>query len=294
MVEALLNDGWAYHDTDGMRLAGELERAAEAPIAPKFLLAFLQLSNHTVGEHLSDWPRAKSLAERVLGGHTPTAETCPAWGRLYVARFLSGDLAGAAEAERIYLNTTRDAHAADGEMRLLLAGAMIGSKRLADGARVYRDALEFVRSHGSPGTMARGTAMVSNNIACDLLELPTRTRDDDALMELASRAAHEFWLRCGDWVNEELALTLSARVAFALNEPLQALEQADAALAVIGAHGRRPFDAAVLHLLRARSFTALADSESRERALVSADLAASDISVEELKVRFTNERRAIR
>ena len=57
-LQALLESGWAYHDSASERLARELETAAQTGGEDGLLAPSLHLSTHTIGEHLGDWPRA--------------------------------------------------------------------------------------------------------------------------------------------------------------------------------------------------------------------------------------------
>ncbi len=143
--EALLNDGWHYHDKESDRLARELEAAVGERIAPRLLAPFLHLSIHTIGQHLGDWPRALILGKQAINGQIPVLETARAWGRLYVAAVLAGSSLEAADLELSYLKAAGDDFgAALLDMRFMLAEALIGSKRAREGARLYRSALDLV------------------------------------------------------------------------------------------------------------------------------------------------------
>lgn len=289
-LDALLTDGWNYHDTDSERLARELEAAADAELSPGALLPFLALSTHTIGEHLGDWPRAFRLGTRVLERQTPMAETARAWARLYVAAMLAGESLAAANAELSCLAAAgEDFGATLLDMRFMLAGALVGAKRTSEAARVYRSALNLVGQVRQSPALDRTIAMASNNLGWELYETASRTADDDALMQLCAETAHTCWLRCGNWVNEERALTLKALVANATGHPEAGLADADKALAVIHANGERPLDAARLHLARASSLAALGDGNGRRRAIEEADLAAAKLTAE-LKSQFDSER----
>jgi hypothetical protein len=144
-LERLLNEGWDYHDEESERLAHELEAAAREGVAPGLLASFLHLVTHTIGQHLGDWPRALVLGKRVLDGRTPALETAKAWGRLYVAAILAGDPLEAADLELSSLKAAGDdLGAALLDMRFMLAEALVGSKRVREGARLYRSALDLV------------------------------------------------------------------------------------------------------------------------------------------------------
>jgi hypothetical protein len=259
--QRLLNDGWDDHDQESERLARELEAVAQAGIAPAFLAPFLNLSAHTIGEHLGDWPRALALGKRVLDGRMPVLETAKAWGRLYVAAVLAGDSLEAADLELSYLKAAGDDFgAALLDMRFMLAAALIGSKRAPEGARLYRSTLDLVGQIRQSALLDRTIAVASNNLGWELYEMPLRTPDEDALMQLSADTSLTFWLTCGNWINAERGHYLKALVANITGDPGVGLAHADAALAVIAANGERPLDAALLHLARAVSLAALGDT----------------------------------
>ncbi|SRR5579871_4223136 len=290
-LEKLINDGWDYHDKETDRVAHELEAAAANEITGHDLAPFLHLSTHTIGEHLGDWTRAFGLARRVLDGGTPTLETAKAWGRMYVAAILAGDPVAAVESELSYLKATgNDFGAALLEMRFMLAGALVGSKRTSEAARLYRSSLDLAVQVPQSAALDRTIAVASNNLGWELYEKFARTADDDALMQLCANTNLKFWLRCGDWINEERALYLQALVSIAAGSPQSGLEDADKALSVIQSHGERPLDAALLHLARARSLTAMGDTSGRLRAIDDADIAASKLLAPSLKAQFNAER----
>jgi hypothetical protein len=293
-LEKLLNEGWDYHDKESERLARELEAGAETGVASSILAPFLHLSIHTIGEHLGDWERALKLGRRVLDSRTPTFETAKAWGRLYVAAVLTGNAVEAADLELSYLKAAGDDFgAALLDMRFMLAGALIGAKRAAEGARLYRSAIDLIGPIQPSPLLDRTIAAASNNLGWDLYEMPARTVDECALMQLCAEMSHIYWLKCGDWINEERALYRKALVANVTCSPETGLAHADTALAVINEHGERPLDAALLHLARASSLTALGDMDGRLRAIADADAAASKLTATNLRVQFAAERARI-
>jgi hypothetical protein len=290
-LEKLLDGGWDYHDSESERLARELEAAGQESVAPGLLASFVHLSNHTIGEHLGDWSRAYVLGKRVLEGQTPTAQTARAWGRLNVAAILAGHFMEAGELELSYLATAGDEFgAALLDMRFMLAGALVGSKRTREGARLYRAALGLVGRVGQSALLDRTIAMASNNLGWELYEMPPRTPDENALMQLAAATSLEFWRKCGSWINVERGHYLEALVANVTGDVRAGLAHADAALAIIAANGNRPLDAALLHLARVVSLAALADTEGSTHALRDADAAAEQLATPGLKVQFDAER----
>lgn len=290
-LEQLLNDGWNCHDKESEQLARELEAAAEQGIASPNLVAFLHLSTHTIGEHLGDWVRALRLGRRVLDGQVPTLETAQAWGRLYVAAVLAGDATEATDLQLSYLRAVGDEFgAALLDMRFMLAGALLALRHVSEAARLYRSALDLVGQFRQSAQLQRTIAIASNNLGWELYEMPVRSAHDDALMHLCAETSLEFWLKCGNWVNEERALYLRALVSNVTGRPESGLADAERALAVINAQGERPLDAALLHLARASAFAALGDASGRLRAIDNADAAASKLTAPTLKEQFDTQR----
>jgi hypothetical protein len=290
-LRKLLDDGWNYHDNESERLARELEAAAEAGMEFKLVAPFLHLSTHAMGEHLGDWARALRLGKRVLDDRTPTLETAKAWGRLYVAAVLAGDLVEAANSELSYLKAAGDDFgAALLDMRFMLAGALVASNRTREGARLYRGALDLVGQIQRTTLLDRTIAVASNNLGWELYEMSQRSADEDALMQLCAETSLKFWLNCGDWINEERALYLKALVSNVTGSPASGLADADKALAIIASQGERPLDAARLHLVRASSLAALGDTNGRFRAIGDADAAAANLRAPNLKAQFAAER----
>jgi hypothetical protein len=290
-LRKLLSDGWNYHDSESERLARELEAAAEAGIEFKLVAPFLHLSTHAIGEHLGDWARALRLGKRVLDDQTPTLETAKAWGRLYVAAVLADNLIEAANSELSYLKAAGDDFsAALLDMRFMLAGALVASNRASEGARLYRGALDLVGQIRQTALLDRTIAVASNNLGWELYEMSSRSADEDALMKLCAETSFKFWLKCGDWINEERALYLKALVSNVTGSAESGLADADKALAIIASRGERPLDAARLHLVRASSLAALGDTNGRLRAIGDADAAAANLTAPNLKAQFAVER----
>src|SRR5580704_12843336 len=218
MLDILLYDGFGEHASDGQRYAAELEAASDDEVPAKHLVQFAKVGVHTIGEHLGDWPRARALAGRLLSGRTPDAETARAWGHLYAAAMLSGDPAGAAEAEIAFCRGLgADFRAAIVEMKFMLVAALVGCGRAAEGAAIYQGALELARTLGDAAPH-RSIAVASNNLATELVEAESRTAAEAELMQRAAAASHEFWLKCGDWLNNARGHYLEALVANVLGD----------------------------------------------------------------------------
>jgi hypothetical protein len=261
LLDILLYDGFGEHAAEPEHYAAELEAAAEHEVPAQHLVQFARIAAHTLGEHLDDWPRARRLADRLLQGRAPTSETAKAWGHLHVARLMAGDAAGAAQAEIDYcLGAGADFRGAVVEMKFLLVAALIGSKRAPEAASIYGGALSLARALGEAAPH-RAIAVASNNLASELLEASGRSAAEDALMQTAASASHEFWLRAGNWLNDARGDYLEALVANALGDAAGALEHLDSALSLIDANGGAPVDETFLHLARAHALRLLGDDE---------------------------------
>jgi hypothetical protein len=290
-LRQLLHDGWANHDKDSEHLARELEAAAQAGLQTDLIAPFLHLSTHTIGEHLGDWSRALRLGKHVLDGRTPTYETAQAWRRLYVAAVLADAWIEAAHLELSCLKASgSDFGAALLDMRFMVVGALVASKRVREAGRLYRSAIGIIEQISPSAFLDRTIAATSNNLGWELFEMSSRSPDEDALMSLCAETSLAFWLKCGNWVNEERALYFRALVSNVVGNPRSALTDVDKALAVIHAQGERPLDAALLHLVRASALAALGDKNAMLQAIAGADAAASPLKAPELKAQFDAER----
>jgi len=286
-LQTLLDDGWHYHDTDSARLARELEIAAAERVDAALLAPFVHLATHTIGEHLGDWPRALRLGQRVLDGQTPNAESAKAWGRVHVAAVFAGATIDAMPWELAYLDAAGgDCATALLDLRFMLVGALVGSKRIDDAVRLSAATFGLIARVPAADFLDRSIAAVSNNLGWELYESAARAPAHDAALRLCADTALTHWRRCGNWIHVERALYLRALVANVSGEPAAALEDADTALALIAANGQRPLDAALLHLARAVALGACGDGADKAQAIAAADAAAAPLTAAELKAQF--------
>ena len=92
MINDLIRDGWGYHDTESERLAGELEVADLRELKGEAPAHCLRLANHTIGEHLGDWPRARRFAEAVRDATADSPVDAGFGAHLAVARYMDAAL----------------------------------------------------------------------------------------------------------------------------------------------------------------------------------------------------------
>ena len=272
MLATLLTEGFACHATESERFAGELEAAvAEARETPGQLARFVRVGVHTTGEHLRDWNRARRLSEAALTGVVPSAETAGAWAYLSVARQLAGDPVGAAEAEVAWMGSAPDGVAAAAvRLKLLL----VGSGGTDDAEPLYLAAIDLARRSDASG-LAEVGSQVSSALATNLLEAPSRTLAEAALMRLAANVNHEFCRRSGDWYADQCGHYLEALVANVDGAPDKALGHVEAATALIEANGGSPIDEAFLHLTVAHARYLRGEAAAAAEALARSDAIAA-------------------
>lgn len=276
MIKELIRDGWGYHDTESERLAGELEAADLDELDGWEPARCLMLSNHTIGEHLGDWPRARRFAEAVCKAGADRLNNAKVGAHLAVARYMDGAPIAAQQAEIVAVGAAEDPLDIYITAKSLLAGALAGSGRVADAGLVIEAANRLASGLGEAAASVRSMAVANNNLASELAESEHLDEDQGRLMMTCAEAAHAFWKRCGTWVNEERALYLLALVNNRVGEHTRALEFATAALEVIARNGEEAVDEAFIRLSAATAHTGLSETDSAADHLAKADeLAAS-------------------
>lgn len=290
MIDDLIRDGWAYHDTESERLATELEAANFDELTGDMPGQCLRLSNHTIGEHLADWPRARRFAEAVwlAQKHQSPGEAFSA--NLAVARFMDGAEALAQQAEIDALQKADDQLAAYLTVKSLIAGALAGSRRFSDAGLVIVAANHLAMDLNASEAANRSMAVANNNLASDLVESLELDANGVRLMLDCAEAAQTFWNRCGTWVNEERALYLLALVHNRSGDHRLGLEHALAALDVIAENGEEPVDEAFIHLAASVAYSGLDELTSATEQLAKADALVESWSDESLVSWYQDER----
>lgn len=293
MISDLIRDGWGYHDTESERLAGELEAANLDELKAEGPGHCLHLSNHTIGEHLGDWRRARRFAEAVREATADQTGEASFGAHLAVARYMDGDTVAAQQAEIECLGAAEHPVDAYLTVKSFLAGALAGTGRFADAGVVIAAANRLAEGLGDVATSNRSMAVANNNLASELVESDELDSDQARLMVGCAQAAHTFWLRCGTWVNEERALYLLALVNNRVEGYRAGLEHAQAALDVIAANGEEPVDEAFIRLAAARSHLGLSDTPSAEEHLATADELTKAWTEPSLTTWYEGERRKV-
>jgi hypothetical protein len=291
--DELIERGWERHADESLAVAALLEQHAGLAADAAQAAALLRLANHTLGEHLRDWPRACRLAAGVVSA-VPDAGTAAApLTSLAVARFMSGaTLDALATQARLVALDAGNAASLIARITVEVGANSIAAGTLDGGRTLYETALALARSHADAATV-RAVAVTSNNLASDLLE---RTDRDDAgtrLMLDAAHASREFWMKCGTWVNEARADYLLALVYNAAGQPDTARGHGEHALALLEAHGDEKVDEAFTHLALADSARLAGDRPGYARHLAQADRLAAPFTEDGLKEWFAGERRKV-
>jgi hypothetical protein len=270
-LEELIQQGWADHDTKTPEVADRLEANLDLVTDASGGAAVMNLAIHAVGAHLGDHARARRLCESVVERLGDDAEG-PAFLYLAVARRLAGDEDGsAAAAEKL-----GDDPANEVRIGMLVAEGHMHAGDWDGAVALYADALGTAESLPEGHAGERAAAVVSNNIASELLERKGRTAAQDALMEKAAHAARTYWTRVGDWTNDERADYLLSLVHTSLGRAKEGRQYADRGLATIAANGEEKVDQAFLYLARARACRDLGATQQHADALTHARSLAAE------------------
>jgi len=291
--DELIADGWQRHADDAPAVAALLEQHAALAADATQAAALLRLSNHTMGEHLRDWPRAARFAAGVVSAVPGAGAAAGPLIPLAVARFMSGTILDAlATQARIVALDAGQATAVVARIGVEVAANSLAIGVVDEGKALYECALALARTHADAATV-RSIAIVSNNLASDLLARTGRTDAATRLMLDVAHAAREFWMKCGTRVNEARADYLLALVYNAVGQPGTARGHGEHALALLEAHGDEKVDEAFTNLALAHSARLTGDQPGYHRHLAQADGLAAAFADAGLEQWFAEERRKV-
>lgn len=289
-MENFIQEAWNYHDSKTAQLAQELENRSNE-VKEKQIVQFLNLSNHTIGEHLGEWGRARKVAENVAENEKAFMKVPRAAAFLSVARYMDGDILAAQQAETLGIQASGDdAIATTLDTKVLIAKALIFSKRFEEGSRMYNSVIELATSKDAPESSERSLAVASNNIAGELLAMQDRSQLQSDLMKMSAQESLRFWTKCGTWENEERGLYLLVLVENELENYDDALYYAYQALTVVSENGGEVVDEAFIRLAAANSHRQLNSAERYKAELEKADELAASWDDESLHAWYQDER----
>jgi len=291
--DELIDRGWERHAGETQAVAGLLEQHATLAADATQAAALLRLSNHTIGEHLREWPRAARLAAAVVGAVPEAGAAVAALTSLAIAQCMSGaSLDAQATQVRIVLLDAGNAASIVARIAVEVGAHTIAAGDLDQGRTLYQSALALARAHADAATH-RAVAIASNNLASNLLARNRRADAEARLMLDAAHAAREFWLKCGTWANDARAGYLLALVYNAAGQPDTARSHGTQALALLEAHGDEKVDEAFTHLALANSSRLVGDRPGYDQHLAQAERIGASFADDALKEWFAGERRGV-
>lgn len=261
-ITDLIANGWSYHETESERLAEELENTSIARMSVKDVAQCLQLSNHTIGEHLGDWSRARKFLQSVLDANPSSSKLSNVACYRYVADYMDADHFAAIRAEMDALSVSEHVLGTYLVLKSMLATALVGSGLWDKGFEILNTLNKTASTSELPKSTIRSLAITNNNVANDCLAADSLSPSEGRALLHCANAALQFWKMCGTWVNEERALYLLSLVFASTDAMDQSLTHAKAALRVIQSNGDQPVDEAFIRLAAAKAYHGLADPES--------------------------------
>lgn len=285
-LEDFLKDGWARHDSETTEVAKSLEDGVSLvePTGPDGAAAYMNLVNHAIGDHAKDRARAQRVCEAVYARLTDLGNKAPCL-QLAVARRLAGAEALAEEVER----ELGDDEATRLRVQLFVAQGKAHEGEWDDFGEIYSKCLNVAKGLAAGHAAERAVAIVSNNVATILLELEERDERQDEWLERAALTARTNWIRIGDWMNDERADYLLARVYNSLGRSAKGLEYAQRGLNTIATRGEERVDQAFLELAVAESYKSLDQGEEQGAAIERAKALAAGFEGDGLTSWFEGE-----
>ena len=266
-VDALVSQGWSDHPKDPAGVATRLEQHIELVRDGDGAAKYMHLVNHVLGDHLGRREDATQLCEDAMRRAGDDPGESP-YVHLAVARTMSGDGDGAEAAIEVLGGDLPQRV----RVGLLVAQSHANAGAFEDAARIYDEQMALGAELPDGHSAERSFAIVSNNIANEILNEAPRSPTNDALMERAAHAAHTYWCRVGTWVNDERADYLLALVHNKLGRHEEARTFADRALATIAdADGEEKVDEAFIHLARAAACRDLGAADDQAASIAEAE-----------------------
>jgi hypothetical protein len=236
----------ACHDDDPPRAAALLREVVPALLDAGQRPRYAFLVNHLLAEKLGRPHEAWQFQQALLAAAGAEA-SLPLLRHGAVAARLAGDTAGQARLNQRLAESASVPLAQAAEFTALAAASFQVPMLPADAAgEATLAALAPLAGEAwqQPSALDGATAVLTNNLASDLLERPVAELATPALRAAMARSAELsqiFWHRAGQWVNHERAHYLRAMVANALGDPAQAELEARAGLVLLASfdHGHQ-------------------------------------------------------
>lgn len=245
------------HD-DAPEIAARMLREFDATALPVPRLGQLAfLLNHVLGEKLGLWNEA---AERIAVLATRTDAPPGVWRQLFAAQTLRGDALGAATA-RVGLARATGARDSDANT----AGELTVLAYVADPLAHAADVLALARAANVERETPLDAALAAcfNNVTGRLLDASRHAMlgpTEKQALQGGADAARRFWYRAGQWLQQERAEYLCAKVDVRIGTAAEAVKAAERGLRLVEANGNDVIERAFLLLPLAAAFAALGDT----------------------------------
>jgi len=292
MLEEFVKNGWSYHDTDSIKLADELESYKIKEADQEYVMPYIKLASHTMGEHLKEWQRLSKLLDQVLA--LDFVNHYQAYIYSAVAAYISGDYVNASVKEAQAMARTDVAlEQAYIEYRLLLASSLSSAGYEGAALCIYQPTMQLCKKRNLEEKLNRFIAIINNNLASQLLELDVLNEEQKSLLDLSSKAALVYWKKCGTWVHEERGLYLLVLINNKLENYSKAVEFGESALDVILKNGDEPVDEAFIKLAMANSYKLMSNHGAFQKYIEMADEMSSVWVDDSLKGWYEVERQKV-
>jgi hypothetical protein len=267
-LDELVAKGWQDHAADPEGVLERLRGGVALVREPKDIPAISALIVHVSGEHLGRWNDGVALLEELerlpLFDRTTAEGKAVARGQAVLHRCAGRPDEAERCLEALSAPTGGDPAGQGGvppseRIRVLAvaASALVGQKRLAEGARDFEEAVSLA-SYGptSGDPAARSLAVTGHNLACELENRPALAPEEKELMLRAAFISRDFWAIAGGWMQAERAEYRLAMSHIKAGDPVTALAHARRCLAVVEENGADPGEAFFAHEAVARAMLA--------------------------------------
>lgn len=294
-LRTLIDEGWERHDVQSATLATELEQRGPRLVLAEELVDFLKLANHTIGEHLADWPRAAKLAAACVKGISDNEQPTLALAYLGAAQTLAGEVAtGHATELRFLQRYAGGFSAATLIYKTLLLAGLAQKMDWIHFSELQSAVIDLIEFDEHPRDALRIAAITHNNIASELLHGEQTPPHVLPIMQRSADAASACWQACGTWLNWERAEYLQALVALRGKDFAASISHAKQALTHLEDNAtdadRQPVDEAFIHLTMASAYFEQEQPTSAAGHLAKADQLADDFDDTSLTSWYSEER----
>ncbi len=191
--ESYLNQAWADHAADSVKVANEFSNGASLVESNDQISQFAGLVTHVMGEHLGQWENGLSLLKdlqkhpKFLAGTESERAVRRSLQVLKVGKGQTEELSEFSNSDQIRIMATAASALSDRDP-VRAKELLINSLELA----------QSVSDHKDPAN--RALAITGNNLACALEEKLNRSQSETELMILAAQTGRKFWELAGTWV----------------------------------------------------------------------------------------------